>query len=95
MQSSGQTLVDQAKADGRWNNAYKPQSGYVIPDELIAEIEASSSPLALTTFTKMPKQVKLKVVQRIEEAGSSDNIAKYVKSIVTILERGEIPNDND
>lgn len=88
MQPAGQNLIDEAKADGRWDNAYKPTSGCVVPDELVAAIEASS-PTTLEFFKTLSKPSKLVLINRVEEAISEDDRRECIKIIVSSLERGE------
>lgn len=88
MQPAGQSLIDAAKLDGRWDNAYKPPSGYVVPDELVAAIEASS-PSTIEMFRTLNKQSKLVLIERIERATLDDDKIECIKSIVLSFERGE------
>lgn len=88
MQPAGQRLIDEAKVDGRWDNAYTPSSGWVVPDELVAAIEAST-PSTIEMFRTLNKQSKLVLVQRLDKAISEDDRIECIKSIVEMMERGE------
>lgn len=88
MQPAGQSLIDEAKLDGRWENASAPTSGCVVPDELTAAVEASS-PEAMDLFRTMSKPTKLALINRIEKTTSGDDRDECIKSIVLMLERGE------
>lgn len=88
MHSAGQRLIDEAKSDGRWDNAYKPPSGCVVPDELVAAVQASS-PATMESFRTLSKPSKLVLIKRIEEATSEDDRNEFIRSIVSMLERGE------
>lgn len=88
MQSAGQRLIDEAKADGRWDKAYKPTSGCVVPDELVTAIEAST-PATIELFRTLSKPSKLVLINRIEQATSDDDRNECIKKIVSKLERGE------
>ncbi|MEH6449431.1 MAG: YdeI/OmpD-associated family protein [Oleispira sp.] len=42
MQPAGLTLVEAAKADGRWQAAYSTSDGLVMPEDFLAAVESSS-----------------------------------------------------
>lgn len=88
MQSAGQRLIDEAKADGRWDNASAPTSGCVIPDELVAAVEALS-PATIELFRTLSKPSKLVLVNRIEQTTSEVDRNECIRSIVLSLDRGE------
>lgn len=89
MHSAGQRLIDEAKADGRWDSAYEPSSGCVIPDELTAAVEESSAD-TIESFRKLSKAEKLILIKRIERTESLEERNECIRSIVQILERGEV-----
>lgn len=93
MQSAGQRLIDEAKADGRWDNASKPTSGLVVPDELVAAVEASS-PATIESFSKLSKPSKLVLINRIEQCTSDDDKNECIRSMVLSLERGETVSES-
>lgn len=92
MQPAGQTLIDEAKANGRWDNASKPISGCVVPDELLAAIEMSQQSTK-EAFKKLSKPLKLAIISRVEQANSKGNGAECIQSFVAMLDRGEIPSE--
>lgn len=81
MQSAGQNVVDAAKADGRWDNASKPSSGFVVPDELVAALEESSDD-ALKSFAKLNKTDKLALINRFEQTDEGKERSECIRSIV-------------
>lgn len=93
MQSVGQRLIEEAKADGRWDNAYKPSSGCVVPDELTAAVEASS-PNAIESFRTLSKTDKLIFIRRIEQTTSMEERNECIRSIVELLDSGEAITDS-
>ncbi|XP_037029350.1 uncharacterized protein LOC119069405 [Bradysia coprophila] len=88
MQSAGQCLIDDAKADGRWDKAYKPSSGCVVPDELTAAVE-DASPSAIDSFRTLSKPDKLILINRIERTTTVEERSECIRSIVEMLVRGE------
>ncbi len=87
MTEHGLKHVDVAKADGRWNRAYKSGKDLKIPDDLQAAIDAS--PEAKAMLSKLSEQNRFALAFRIHnlktEAGRKTAIARFV----AMLERGE------
>lgn len=88
MRAEGQAEIDRAKADGRWDAAYRQKDG-VIPDDLRLALEAS--PAASAFFAGLPSQSRFRMVLRLttlkREATRQARIAEYL----AMLERGEAP----
>lgn len=86
MQPSGQAEVDRAKADGRWDAAYRISQSEV-PEDLMAAI--SAVPEAAEMFAKLSSQNRFAVIFRTNalktEAGRNRKIAEFV----AMLARGE------
>ena len=87
MTEHGLTHVEVAKADGRWNRAYKSGKDLKIPDDLQAAIDAS--PKAQAMLSKLTEQNRFALAFRTHnlktEAGRKNAIARFV----AMLERGE------
>ena len=86
MTPHGLKHVDAAKADGRWDAAYRIK-GSVIPDDLQAAIDANAG--ARTTFSTLTAQNRFGLTFRLQslktEAGRQKAIARFVE----MLARGE------
>ncbi len=86
MQPSGQAEVDRAKADGRWDAAYRISTSEV-PDDLMAAIAAE--PEAKDMFARLSSQNRFAMIFRTNalktEAGRKRKIAEFVAMLV----RGE------
>ena len=76
MTSAGLAQVERARADGRWDAAYAPQSRAEIPDDLMAALDAS--PAAATFFATLTGANRYAILYRIEDA-----------KFVAMCERGE------
>ena len=87
MTEHGLTHVDVAKADGRWDRAYKSGKDLKIPDDLQSAIDAS--PKAQAMLSKLSEQNRFALAIRTHnlktEAGRKNAIARFV----AMLERGE------
>lgn len=86
MRPAGQAEIDRAKADGRWDAAYRVKGAEPSP-ELTAALAAN--PAAQATWDAMSKQARFAVIFRLgqlkREETRERNIAKYI----ALLERGE------
>jgi uncharacterized protein YdeI (YjbR/CyaY-like superfamily) len=87
MTEYGLAQVEAAKADGRWDRAYGSGKEMVLPDDLIAAIDAE--PEAKAMLAKLSAQNRFALAFRLQnlktEAARRRNIAKYVE----MLTRGE------
>ena len=85
MTEHGMRHVEAAKADGRWDAAYK--IGMTPPDDLLAAIEAS--PAASATYQTLTSQNRFALAFRLSNLKTPAGRAKKIKSFVEMLERGE------
>lgn len=87
MTEHGLKQVEAAKADGRWQRAYKSGQDMKIPPDLQAAIDAE--PKALATFKTLNAQNRFALAFRLHnmktEAGRRNKIATFV----AMLKRGE------
>ncbi len=79
MREGGQAEIDRAKADGRWDAAYRVKDAPV-PDDLRAAIDAN--PAAAEFFATITAQNRWAMIFRLSQLKRADsrerNIAKYV-----------------
>ncbi len=87
MSPSGLRQVEQAKADGRWEAAYAPQSRAEIPDDLAAALNAN--PKAATFFAGLTGPNRYAVLYRIGDARTEKTRAARIEKFVAMLERSE------
>lgn len=88
MRSAGLAQVEAAKADGRWDAAYAPQSTAAVPPDLQAALEAN--PAALSFFATLRGANRYAVLYRVHEAKTAATRAKRIQKFIGMLERGEV-----
>jgi uncharacterized protein YdeI (YjbR/CyaY-like superfamily) len=86
MRPSGQAEVERAKADGRWDAAYR-QRDAPVPADLQLALDAS--PVAQTSFTGLSGQNRFAILFRIGNVKRASTRAAKVAQFVAMLERGE------
>jgi uncharacterized protein YdeI (YjbR/CyaY-like superfamily) len=89
MHPAGLAEVERAKADGRWDAAYAPQSQATVPDDLKAELDAR--PKAKATFATLKSQNRYAILYRLRDAKRPETRARRLQQFVAMLERGETP----
>jgi uncharacterized protein YdeI (YjbR/CyaY-like superfamily) len=89
MTPAGQAEIDRAKADGRWDAAYAPVKGSVLPADLAAAIAASAR--ATELLARLSSQNRFALIFRTSTAKRPETRAKRIAEFVAMLERGETP----
>ncbi|MGI8411263.1 MAG: YdeI/OmpD-associated family protein [Solirubrobacteraceae bacterium] len=89
MRPAGLAEVERAKADGRWDAAYR-QKDAPVPDDLQAALDAS--PVAATLFAKLTAQNRFAILFRIDTVRRAETRAAKIVTFITMLERGETPH---
>jgi uncharacterized protein YdeI (YjbR/CyaY-like superfamily) len=89
MHPAGLAEVERAKADGRWEAAYAPQSRATVPDDLQAALDAR--PRAKATFATLRSQNRYAILYRLRDAKRPETRARRLQQFVEMLERGETP----
>lgn len=87
MQPPGLRQVELAKADGRWEAAYAPQSAAGVPDDLAAAL--ARSPAAAEFFATLDSRNRYSVLYRIETAKKPQTRARRIETFVAMLAAGE------
>jgi uncharacterized protein YdeI (YjbR/CyaY-like superfamily) len=87
MRPAGLAEIERAKADGRWDAAYAPQSRATVPDDLQAELDAK--PAAAATFATLSSQNRYAILYRLRDAKRPETRARRLEKFVAMLERGE------
>jgi uncharacterized protein YdeI (YjbR/CyaY-like superfamily) len=88
MRPGGQAEVDRAQADGRWDEAYAPQSQAEIPDDLKAALDRA--PAAKAFFATLKGANRYAVLYRIHDAKTDKTRAARIEKFVGMLGRGEV-----
>jgi uncharacterized protein YdeI (YjbR/CyaY-like superfamily) len=87
MQPSGLAEVVRAKADGRWDAAYDPQSRSTVPDDLAAAL--AESPRAAAFFATLSSANRYAILFRLQTAKKPETRARNLRRFVEMLERHE------
>lgn len=87
MHQSGETEVQRAKADGRWDAAYAGQSEMTVPEDLATALLAN--PRAKAMFERLTSANRYAVLYRIANAKKVETRVKRIHDFVEMLSRGE------
>ena len=87
MQPSGLREVERARADGRWDAAYEPQSAAQVPDDLARELDRD--PAARAFFESLDSRNRYAILYRIQDAKRPATRARRIATFVAMLARGE------
>lgn len=91
MQPAGLAQVEAAKADGRWENAYR-MANHEPPPELLAAIAAS--PKAKATYAKLSAQNRFALTFRVLALKTAEGRAKKIAAFVEMLAAGKTLHPN-
>lgn len=83
MQPSGESEIDAAKADGRWQQAYAGSSTIEVAEDFRAALEANSA--ALTFFESLNKTLRYQFLFRIETAKKAETRQRRIRQFVELL----------
>lgn len=86
MRPTGQAEVDRAKADGRWDAAYRQADDHV-PEVLQVALDAN--PTAAAAFAGMSKQNRFAMVFRLQSVKRAETRDRKVAEYIAMLERGD------
>jgi uncharacterized protein YdeI (YjbR/CyaY-like superfamily) len=88
MSPPGLAEVEKAKADGRWNAAYAPQSKAEVPDDLQAALDAE--PAAKAVFATLTGANRYAILYRIHDARTEKTRAARIAKFVSMLALGQM-----
>jgi uncharacterized protein YdeI (YjbR/CyaY-like superfamily) len=87
MTPHGLRHVEAAKANGRWDAAYKRAHETTVPEDLLSAIKADKK--ALATYAKLDKQNLFALAFRLGNLRTAAGREKKIASYVEMLRRGE------
>lgn len=90
MTEHGLRQVELAKADGRWDRAYASGKDMVLPEDLLAAIEAE--PKAKAMLARLSAQNRFALAFRLHQLKTEAGRKKRVAAFVEMLKRGETPH---
>ncbi len=83
MKPAGLREVEAAKADGRWESAYAPQSAATVPDDLAAALAADERASAF--FAGLDRANRYAILYRIADAKRPQTRARRIATYVAML----------
>jgi uncharacterized protein YdeI (YjbR/CyaY-like superfamily) len=87
MRPAGQAQIDAAKRDGRWADAYEPQSRATVPADLQRALD--QNPDAKAFFGTLSSQNRYSFIYRLRQVKSPERRAKRIADYVAMLEQGK------
>ena len=88
MTDHGLKHVEAAKADGRWDAAYRTR-GAAVPADLQAALDADTD--AAAGFSALSAQNRFAFIFRTEQMKTAAGRAKKIADLIAMLKRGETP----
>ena len=86
MRASGQAEVDRAKADGRWDAAYR-QADRDVPEALRLALDANA--VAATAFEALSSRNRFAIVFRLQSVKRAETRDRKIAEYIAMLERGD------
>jgi uncharacterized protein YdeI (YjbR/CyaY-like superfamily) len=83
MKAAGLREVESARADGRWDRAYAPQSAAEVPDDLAAALAADERASAF--FATLDGANRYAILYRIADAKRPETRARRITTFVEML----------
>jgi uncharacterized protein YdeI (YjbR/CyaY-like superfamily) len=87
MKPAGLKVVQAAKSDGRWAQAYASQRNISIPEDF--QLALNGNRKARTFFESLDGANKYAVLFRIQTAKKAETRAKWIEKLVRMLEKNE------
>jgi uncharacterized protein YdeI (YjbR/CyaY-like superfamily) len=87
MQPAGLREVERAKADGRWEAAYEPQSTAAVPDDLQQALAGNDE--AREFFSTLDSANRYAILFRIQDAKKAETRVRRIARFVEMLARHE------
>jgi uncharacterized protein YdeI (YjbR/CyaY-like superfamily) len=83
MQPAGLAEVERARADGRWEKAYEPQSTATVPNDLQRELDAN--PEARHFFETLDSRNRYAILYRLQSAKRPETRARRLAEFIAML----------
>ncbi len=87
MKPAGLAAVEQARSDGRWEQAYDSQSKAAVPEDLQKELDRN--PKAAAFFATLDSANRYAVLYRVQEPKKPETRARRIEKFIDLLNRGE------
>lgn len=86
MRPAGQLQVDAAKADGRWDSAYEPQSRATVPEDFQHELDRNAAAKAF--FETLRGQNRYAFLYRLQNVKRPETRRKRIEMYIAMLSEG-------
>lgn len=90
MEPAGLAEAERAKADGRWERAYRGSASIEVPDDRREALAAS--PRAQAMWEVLTRTDRYAVLYRVHEAKPPETRARRIAQYVEMLARGDTPH---
>jgi uncharacterized protein YdeI (YjbR/CyaY-like superfamily) len=87
MRPAGLAEVERARADGRWEAAYRGSASISVPEDLAQALAAA--PAAAAAFNGLSAQNRYAILYRLTTAKRAETRARRLEQFVDMLARGE------
>lgn len=87
LQPAGLAVVEAARADGRWQQAYASSSSFEMPEDFLAAL--AKRPKARAFFESLNKANRYALYHRLHTAKRPETRAKRLQEFLAMLQRGE------
>ncbi len=87
MTPAGQTEIDRAKADGRWEAAYDSPKNMTVPDDFMTAVKKHKKAYAF--FQTLNKTNTYAISWRLQTAKKTETRAKRFEAMLDMLKNGE------
>jgi uncharacterized protein YdeI (YjbR/CyaY-like superfamily) len=91
MARAGLAQVEAARADGRWDNAYAPQSASTVPEDLQRALDAN--PKAKQFFETLTGSTRYAFLYRLHQVRKPDRRAERIAGYIELLGRRKTLQD--
>jgi uncharacterized protein YdeI (YjbR/CyaY-like superfamily) len=91
MKPAGLAAVNAAESDGRWEQAYEPQSRATVPDDLQRELDRN--PEAAAFFATLRGAARYAFLYRLQNVRTPEGRAKRIASYIALLNEGKTLQD--
>lgn len=87
MRAAGLKVIDEAKADGRWDAAYPSPKDMVLPAEYLKRIKTHKK--AYEVYQTLNKSKLYSIAMQVHTAKKEETRLKRLDSIIDLLQKGE------
>ena len=85
---AGWKAIEEAKANGRWENAYDSQGSATVPDYFLVEL--TKDPKSLAFFESLNKINRFSIIWRLQSASKPEIRNKRLMQILDMMAKGEM-----